>query len=89
MSPRARKEHEALPATTCTGDDCTDKGPKHREHPRFPCACGMWYASERGRRAHRSQALARAMAEAHGDPAAIERLGKAWGIEVVHGGMYS
>ena len=84
--------HAALPATTCRGDDCTGRGPKHRVHPKFPCACGMWYGSERGRRIHLSRVKsdaaewAKAEAEEREAQAALPRLealAKARGLTVV------
>jgi hypothetical protein len=45
--------HEAVPGSkTCVGRGCGGKGPAHVPHPKFLCTCGMWYATERGRRAH-------------------------------------
>ena len=67
--------HAALPATTCRGDDCTGRGPKHRVHPKFPCACGMWYGSERGRRIH----LSRVKSDAAEWAKALENL---WGTKI-------
>jgi hypothetical protein len=45
--------HTAAAQEMCiaTGDrEC--RGPGSHPHPRFSCSCGMWYATERGRRAH-------------------------------------
>ena len=68
--------HAPLPVTPCTGEDCTGRGPRHRPHPTFPCACGMWYATARGRLQHFAHAreVERASAEHREAQAALPRL---------------